>query len=106
MGCGGSTPATPATPSEGGHDADDRRSVASDRRSVASDRRSVAYAQLCEERLRAPKGSTAYDNDRRSDAYAELCLERQAAKVRTSRGNRTDHGEVEVSHTHKLYIGM
>jgi len=106
MGCGGSTPTTPTTPSEGGHVADDRRSVASDRRSVvASDRRSVAYAQLCEERLRAPKGSTAYDNDRRSDAYAELCLERQAAKVRTSRGNRTD-GEVEVSHTHKLYIGM
>lgn len=88
MGCGGSTPTTPATPSD-----------------LASDRRSVAYAQLCEERLRAPNGSTAYDNDRRSDAYAELCLERQAAKVRTSRGNSTDD-EVEVSHTHKLYIDM
>jgi hypothetical protein len=99
MGCGGSTPATPATPSEGGHDADDGRSVASDRRSVTSDRRSVAYAQLCEERLRAPKGSTAHDNDRRSDAYAELCLERQAAKVRTSRGSTDSDDEVEVSHT-------
>eukprot|EP01046_Picozoa_sp_COSAG06_P018915 COSAG06_NODE_1331_length_9844_cov_4.189636_4_plen_99_part_00 len=97
MGCGGSTPTTPAAPSEGGH-------VADDRRSVASDRRSVAYAQLCEERLRAPKGSTAYDNDRRSDAYAELCLERQAAKVRTSRGSTDADDEVEVSHIHKLSV--